>query len=260
MRANGAATGHLATGAQAPTRDQVKAETSAVFLSEYLTNLNEGAGFLSRLGQDERECLIEVGRPRFLERGEGLFFQGDLHEGVWVVQSGRLRTFYAGASGREMTLAYWTPGHFVGGPEVFGGGRHVWSADAADDSELLFLPGAGLRSLTIERPQIALAIIGGLVAKGKCYSALVQMLGTRSISDRLQILLCALASTHGRRMTDGGRIIDRDITQEQLAMMVGATRQWVSVSLKRLQADGLLSMSRSRITLRQAFFDKVEHG
>ncbi len=249
--------GQAPNGQAAPETGERKTETSAVFLSEYLTNLNDGAGFLGRLGPEERESLKALGRPISLRRGEGLFFQGDAHEGVWVIQSGRLRTFYVGASGREMTLAYWTPGHFVGGPEVFGGGRHVWSADAAADSDLLFLPGGALRRLVLDHPPIALAIIDGLVAKGKCYSALVQMLGTRSIADRLQILLCALASAHGRQVPEG-REIDRHVTQEQLAMMVGATRQWVSVTLRRLQADDLILLSRSRITLRHGFFERVE--
>lgn len=258
MSARGSAAAASDDQARPVRHNDKDAEPSAIFLAENLTNLNDGAGFLGRLGPEERQSLEALGRPLNLGRGEGLFFQGDRHEGVWVVQSGRLRTFYVGASGKEMTLAYWTPGHFVGGPEVFGGGRHVWSADAAADSKLLFLPGGALRRLVVECPQIALAIIDGLVAKGKCYSALVQMLGTRSIADRLRILLHALASTHGRQ-TVHGHEIDRNITQEQLAMMVGATRQWVSVSLRRLQDNGLLSVSRSRITLLPVFFEELEH-
>lgn len=231
------------------------ADASAIFLSEYLTELNDGAGFLGRLSQPDMEALEAKGVALSLVRGDGLFFQGDPHGGVWVITAGRVRTFYVGESGREMTLAYWTPGHFVGGPEVFGGGRHVWSADAATDCTLLFLPGAALRALVLERPPIALAIIDGLVSKGKCYSALVQMFGTKSISERLTLLLTALADADGGACEVGERVIDREITQEQLAMMVGATRQWVSVSMKRMEEQGLLSVTRRRITLHSQFFE-----
>ncbi len=223
-------------------------ETGAIYLSEYLLELNEGAGFLSGLSPEESAKVRKMGTRTVLKKGEGLFFQGDPHTGVWVLEKGRMRTFYAAPSGREITLAYWTHGHFVGGPEVFGRGRHVWSADALEECELLFLSGMSLRSLVVDMPQVALAVIDGLVAKGKCYSALIQMLGTRSISERLEQLLLILADTHGRN--EGGVvIIDRSITYEQVASIVGATRQWVTQSLDKLQKEGVLDISRKEITI-----------
>lgn len=224
------------------------AEPSALFLSEYFTELNEGAGFLSQLSPGERDAVRLAASPKTLDRGEGLFFQGDRHTGVWIIESGRVRSYYAGPSGREITLAYWTPGHFVGGPEVFGGGRHIWSGDAMEPTDLLFLSGQALRALIKQSPGVAMAIIDGLVAKGKCYSALVQMLGTRSVSERLEHLLVILANTRGKE-EDGALVIDRTITHEQLASIVGATRQWVTMSLEKLQKRGVLEMSRKRIVI-----------
>ncbi len=223
-------------------------EPSALFLSEYFTELNEGAGFLNQLSPAESDTLRSAASTRTLERGDGLFFQGDRHTGVWIIESGRIRTYYAGPSGREITLAYWTPGHFVGGPEVFGGGRHIWSGDAMETTNLLFVSGASLRALIAKSPGVALSIIDGLVAKGKCYSALVQMLGTRSVSERLEHLLVILANTQGKEV-DGALVIDRTITHEQLASIVGATRQWVTMSLEKLQKRGVLEMSRKRIVI-----------
>ena len=178
-----------------------------------------------------------------------MFFQGDPHTGVWILESGRVRTFYAGPSGREITLAYWSVGHFVGGPEVFGTGRHVWSADVLEECELLFLSGANMMKLVRDIPDVAVAIINGLINKGKCYSALIQMLGTRSVSERLRQLLVILAETYGRR-EQGHTVIDRTITYDQIATIVGATRQWVTQSLDRLQVDGVLEISRREITIR----------
>lgn len=220
----------------------------AIYLSEYLLELNEGAGFLAGLSKTDQTKVRKMGTRTLIKKGEGLFFQGDPHSGVWVVERGRIRTYYTAPTGREITLAYWTHGHFVGGPEVFGRGRHVWSGDALDDCELLFLSGMSLRSLVIDVPDVALGVIDGLVAKGKCYSALIQMLGTRSITERLEQLLLILADTHGRH-EDGVIIVDRSITYDQVASIVGATRQWVTQSLDRLQKDGVLEISRKEITI-----------
>lgn len=221
---------------------------SAIFLSEYLLDINRGAGFLASLTDEDQKTVRKLGTRCKIPKGQGIFFQGDPHTGVWVIEKGRVRTFYAGPSGREITLAYWSVGHFVGGPEVFGTGRHVWSADALDDCELLFLSGMSLQRLVRDLPDVAIAIINGLVNKGKCYSALIQMLGTRTVSERLRQLLVILAETYGRH--DGDTVvIDRTITYDQIASIVGATRQWVTQSLDRLQSEGVLRVNRKEIVI-----------
>ncbi len=226
----------------------LKDEPSAIYLSEYLLEINSGAGFLAGLSDLDRAKIRKSGSRCLLSKGQGLFFQGDAHTGIWIVEKGRIRSYYTGPSGREITLAYWTSGHFVGGPEVFGRGRHVWSGDALEDSELLFLSGMVLRNLVEEIPAVALRLIDGLIAKGNCYSALIQMLGTRTVSERLEQLLVILASTHGRHEGDV-IVIDRSITYEQVASIVGASRQWVTQSLDRLEKEGTLSISRRQISI-----------
>ncbi|MEM6888105.1 MAG: Crp/Fnr family transcriptional regulator [Pseudomonadota bacterium] len=221
---------------------------SAIFLSEYLLDINTGAGFLNTLSATDQKKIHAAGTRCKVSKGEGLFFQGDPHTGVWIVESGRVRTFYAGPSGREITLAYWSVGHFVGGPEVFGIGRHVWSADVLQDCDLLFLSGTNLQKLVREVPDFAVAVINGLVNKGKCYSALIQMLGTRTVSERLRQLLVILAETYGRHEKNC-TVIDRTITYDQIATIVGATRQWVTQSLDRLQAEGVLEITRKEIKI-----------
>lgn len=221
---------------------------SAVYLSEAMTQINEGARFLDRLSLKEITAVRHAGSSLVVEAGETIFLQGDQHSGIFLIEDGRVRTYYAGPSGREITLAYWTPGHFIGGPEVFGGGLHMWSATADVQSRLSYLPGAKIRYLAETNPAIALALIDGLVAKGKCYSALVQMLGTRSVTERLAQLLLILAEVEGR--SDGSRlIVDRRITHEQLASIVGSTRQWVTSTLAKFQKRGHVVVDRNLIVI-----------
>ena len=236
---------------------EVDRQPSAIFLSEYLFDLNEGAGFLASLSEADRKTVRRHGTRVTFDKNDGIFHQGDPHTGVWVIEEGSVRTFYTGPSGREITLAYWSTGHFAGGPEVFGRGRHLWSADAAEPCELLFLSGNSLLKLVREVPDVAVAVIEGLIAKGKCYSALIQMLGTRTVSERLRQLLLILADTKGHRI--GERvIIDRSITYEQIAAIVGATRQWVTQSLSDLKSRGVLEISRSEIVICQ--IESLETG
>lgn len=233
---------------QSDPEDTATGQASAVYLSEVMSQINDGARFLDRLSLEEIISIRGVASPMDVVPGETIFMQGDQHSGIFLIESGRVRTYYAGPSGREITLAFWTPGHFIGGPEVFGGGAHIWSAVAVEASRLLYLPGSKIRYLAERSPSIALALIEGLVAKGKCYSALVQMLGTRSVTERLAQLLLILAEVDGRR--DGSRlVVDRKVTHEQLAAIVGSTRQWVTTTLLRFQKRGHLRVTRTMIVI-----------
>lgn len=220
---------------------------SALFLSESLTDLNEGATFLERLSMEEITFMRSRGNTIRASKGDGIFHQGESHEGIYLIESGRVRSYCTGPSGRELTLAYWTPGHFVGGPEVFGG-VHLWSGEAMEDSRLLVLSGPVVRDLIERMPTFAICLIDGLVAKGKCYSQLVQMLGTRSVSQRLAQLLTILGQVHGRE-EGAGLLIDRRVTHDQLADIVGSTRQWVTTTLDRWQKDGVIALDGRKIVI-----------
>jgi CRP-like cAMP-binding protein len=220
----------------------------ALFLAETVEKLNDGANFLARLSRQEWDVVRHCGSQMMIEAGGSVFLQGDQHKGIWLIEDGVVRTFYAAPSGRQITLAYWTAGHFVGGPEIFGGGEHIWSAEVLQDCSLLHLPAATTRRLVETQPRFALCLIEGLVAKGKCYSALVQMLGTRSVVERLTQLLVILAENHGRR--DGNRlVIERKLTHDQIATIVGSTRQWVTMMLDKLQKRGIISVARQSIVI-----------
>lgn len=222
--------------------------TSAVYLSEVFSELDEGANFLNRLTEEEVSKVRAAGSIKHFASGDPVFFQADTHKGIWLIETGTVRTFYISPTGREISLAFWTSGHFVGGPEIFGGGTHIWSGDAQEESQLLFLTGNDIRRLIEEIPNFAVCIINGLVAKGKCYSALVQMLGTRSVNERLAQLLIIFADTDGRQ--EGNRLyIDRKITHDQLATIVGSTRQWVTTTLDKFQKKGLVSVRRQQIII-----------
>ena len=158
--------------------------SGAVYMTESLVKLNDNSNVIGHLTDVERAHVLERGRRNHYPIDAYYFRQGDPHNGIHLIESGRVRSFYISPAGREMTLGYWTSGHFIGAPEIFGGGQHMWSSVAVEASSGIWLPGNELRLLILEIPNLALGIIEGLVHKGKCYSALVQLLGTRSMSMR----------------------------------------------------------------------------
>jgi CRP/FNR family transcriptional regulator, cyclic AMP receptor protein len=224
------------------------AGNSSLLLTENQQWIGGPPPLMDKLTTRERELVLTRGRRKVLNRGQTLFSQGGKHDGIWLIESGRIRVFYTSPLGREITLAYWQVGNFVGGPEVFEGTVHQWSGVASSNCSVVHLPGKELRALAAEIPNLAIGLIEGLTFKGKCYSALAQMLGTRSITQRLAHLLLHLADLYGVADTDGTAIAAA-FTHADIAHMVGATRQWVTISLRRMQDKGIVQTRRSQIVV-----------
>jgi CRP-like cAMP-binding protein len=221
---------------------------SSLLLTENQQSIGGPPSLMEKLTLRERETVLKQGRRKVLNRGQTLFSQGAKHDGIFLIESGRVRVFYSSPAGREITLAYWHVGNFVGGPEVFDHGIHQWSGIASSNCSVVQLPGKELRSLVGEIPNLAIGLIEGLAFKGKCYSALAQMLGTRSITQRLAHLLLHLMDLYGVEDPDG-TVIAAAFTHADLAHMVGATRQWVTISLKRMQEKRIVLTKRSQIVV-----------
>ncbi|HXW48805.1 MAG TPA: Crp/Fnr family transcriptional regulator [Xanthobacteraceae bacterium] len=228
------------------TAGATPSRNGSVLLFEAHPNLSGVPDILARVTPAELRRVAAAGQKISFNRGDHLFRQGEPHRGIFVLRTGIVRSFYVSPSGREITLANWKPGNFVGGPEIFGSGLHVWSGIAVEAGEAIRLSGPAVRQLTTEIPNFAVGLVDGLAFKGKCYSALLQMLGTRSILERLAHLLFNLAEEQGSRTPDG-ILIEHAPTHEELAAMVGATRQWISMTMERFRASGLIDVNRRRI-------------
>lgn len=205
---------------------------------------------LARLGARDLSLVMARARRLTLVPKQILFFQGEPHRAIYIIRAGVVRTYYTSASGREITLAYWQPGDFVGGPDVFGESLHMWSGVTVGETQVVELLGSDIRKLVKKIPDLAVGLLEALVYKGKCFSSLIQLLGTRSIAERLSQLLLALGANYGVPVADGVAIAAQ-LTHEDLAHMVGASRQWVTTTLDRLQRRDIVRIRKRQVIIRR---------
>ena len=217
----------------APRRATLGSQQS-LLLSASSERADQPPDLLGHLEAGTRAKVLGISRARQYQRNELLFRQGDLHDGIHLIESGTIKSFYVSEEGRELTLGYWTAGHYVGAPQLFGGGRHAWTSVAVVPARCLWLPGPELRALSSQHNELALALVDALVYKTHCYCALLQLLATHSMRVRLARLLAMLAA----RTSEPSAMID--LSHGELAGMIGSTRQWVSLSLARFEGEGLV--------------------
>lgn len=204
---------------------------------------------LDGLPAGDRSALLECSIARVFVPGDTLFVQGERHVSNFLIRSGLVRTYYTSATGKEITLAYWSVNDLVGGPDFFNESTlHIWSAKAVEKTEVLAIRGNDLEELTGTRPKIARYVIDSLTFKLQWVCSLLQALGTRSVSLRLAYLLVKLAEMYGIPDREG-IVIQHHFSQEDLANMVGATRQWVSTTLRQFQREGILVNRNRRLII-----------
>lgn len=187
---------------------------------------------LSHLAPVTRSAVRAIGRQRDYRAGQAMFQQGDVHDGIFLISGGLVRSYYVSEEGRELTLGFWSAGHYVGAPQVFGGGRHAWTSVAVKATQALWLPGRELRPLAQSHSDLAMALMDAMVQKSQCYCGLLQLMATHSMRVRLARLLNLL--------DEQGDSEPLALSHSQLASMVGSTRQWVSLSLARFESQGLV--------------------
>ncbi|TCT05152.1 Crp/Fnr family transcriptional regulator [Aquabacter spiritensis] len=237
----------------APDRQRMLILSDSEDLSERKSSV------FARLSESEQTQVLAHCTPRLARRHAMVFRQGETQQGIFFIRSGGVRVFFVAPSGREITRAYWFAGHFIGGPDVFGQNANMWSAIAVRDTSLIFLPSPALRILCGRIPNLALGLIDAMAFKGRCYAAMAQMLGTRSASERVARLLVHLAEMYGTPGADGTEI-SLTITQEEIAHMVGASRQWVTAGLKRLQSAGIIEARRGKMLIRDLDALRADKG
>jgi CRP/FNR family cyclic AMP-dependent transcriptional regulator len=224
----------------------------ALFLIDQHDMPDEPSQLMETLPESVRDVIRRHATTMRLGAGMRVFEQGRPHSGIFVIEKGSVRTFYAAPNGKEITLAYWSEGHFVGGPELFGRGSHVWSAEAASPSVLSWISGTALRALALKNSDLAMGLIDALIVKGRCYSSLAQILGTKPARGRLAELLLALADRRAAAGSAKPTEIPRHVTHEQLAAIIGSTRQWVTATLARFERDGFVSVLPEKIVIHNA--------
>jgi CRP/FNR family transcriptional regulator, cyclic AMP receptor protein len=175
-----------------------------------------------------------------------LFQQGDRERGVYIIRNGTVRAFYTAPSGREITLAYWQAGDLIGADRLYGGGVFRWSCQTVSPTEAYSILEADVWTLVARQPEFAVAIVEALSFKVQWLSGLVQLLGTESVSQRLGHLLDTLCELYGLP-SEHGIIINAPFSHEDLAAMVGASRQWVTMALAGFQDSGILKLGKRRI-------------
>lgn len=205
--------------------------------------------WLSELPTEDLDKLQSASIARQYQGGEMVFVpENDPHE-LFVLERGLVRIFRLSRDGAETTFGYVAPGEAFGELAVFGDYSRESFAQATRPSRVWKIPGAVFRQLLTSHPDLVLAVTRQIGARFKRIESRIENLVFRDARSRVAHILLELAEDFGRDEA-GLVVLDIDITQAELATLVGITRQTANGCLRELEQEGLLTRQGRHLALK----------
>jgi CRP/FNR family cyclic AMP-dependent transcriptional regulator len=208
-----------------------------------VTDLLAHSALFGVLGAAERTALAAQMRDVVLAPGQLLFGRGDLGKEVYLVMEGRLRLSVLSPDGRELSFAHAVIGDVFGEIAALDGAQRSADATAITRVRLKTLSRSALHRLLAGNSTIALAAIKLLCTRLRDVSEHFEAIALHPVEVRLARLLL---DRLGGNAVDGGSAVASlplDMTQSELGLLIGSTRQRTNAALTSLEKAGAISRS-----------------
>ncbi|MFZ1746136.1 MAG: cyclic nucleotide-binding domain-containing protein [Nitrospirales bacterium] len=203
----------------------------------------------SELTDQELNLLAASGsRQKFPDKNV-IFQEGDSGEVLFIILSGKVKVLLTGKNGQEFILSHLGPGNFFGEMAILESAPRSASVVTVEASEFFLLGQTELTELLKHHPDIAMKILKNLSQRLRTVSEQVRSLVMFDIYGRVGRCLLNLAEFQDGVETHGQLLISNRPSFQELANMVGCSRETLSRTLKALKENGSLTVTRNTITI-----------
>lgn len=202
----------------------------------------------SALDDETADSLQRSMVPQSLKKGQTLFNEGEPGDRLYVVTAGKIKLSHASGDGRESLLMVLGPGDMFGELSLFDPGPRTSTAIAVTEAAVLGLGTNDLRPWLSGRPEVAQSLLQALAHRLRRTSEAMSDLVFADVPGRVAKALLELGDKFGTP-TAGGLYVHHDLTQEELAQLVGASRETVNKALADFASRGWLKLETRSVEL-----------
>jgi CRP/FNR family cyclic AMP-dependent transcriptional regulator len=215
------------------------------------------AGLFQGVSAEDAEALAAQFEYLDYPRGAVVFHEGEPGDSLYIVLAGKIKLGRRTADGRESLVAVMGPSDQFGELSTFDPGPRTATAVAVTDARLARMPKHALRGWIANRPQIAEQLLRVLARRLRRTNNHLADLIFTDVPGRVAKQLLQLAQKFGS--VEGGQLrVTHDLTQEELAQLVGASRETVNKALAdfaqrgwlRLEGKSVVILDRERLARR----------
>ena len=208
--------------------------------------LFETHAFFGQLGPADRDSLIARARLEHYPSGREIFAKGSPGRSMVAVVSGSVRISSTSAGGKEVVLAIVHAGEIFGEIALLDGGERTADATAMTDCDLLVIDHRDFVPFLERRSDVCLLLLKLLCQRLRRTNSYVEEALFEQLGGRVAKALLRLAADEGT----GDGPISLHLSQQELAQMIGATRESVNKQLHVWQRAGLVDLGKRLIVLR----------
>jgi CRP/FNR family transcriptional regulator, cyclic AMP receptor protein len=206
-----------------------------------VTEVLHRAALFHGVDSDDRDALADDFQRLDVCRGDTVFREGEAGDSLYVVLSGKVKLGKHSSDGREKLVAVMGPADQFGELSLFDPGPRTTTATAVTDAQLAQLPEAALEQWVLDRPVIGVQLLRVLAHRLRRTDAMLADLIFVDVPGRVAKQLLQLARRFGT--VDGGQLrVTHDLTQGELAQLVGASRETVNKALASFAARGWVEL------------------
>ncbi len=196
---------------------------------------------------DRLELIARCAGLRRVSRGTTVVQAGDLIDNVYFVLNGSLKVLVSDEDGREVILTMLGHGDVFGEMGVVDTEPRSATVTAVASSDLIVIAQADFRKILADNFEICLRIMCSLANRLRAADRKIESLALMDVYGRVARLLLDMAETR-----DGRSVVRRKISKQDIAKMIGASREMVSRVMKDLQSRGLLEETDEGLVLRDS--------
>ncbi len=198
----------------------------------------------SGLNDAELEKLEKVAVVKTFPKNTILFSEGDQSDSFYVVLSGKVNVGINDEEGREVILSILGEGEYFGEMALLDGEPRSAFVMTKEPTQLLIISKKDFESFVETNPDIIINVLKGLLKRLREANKKIESLALMNVYGRVARLLTQLSVTR-----DDKTMIEDKLTHQEIANMVGASREMVSRVLKELSDEGYISIRKKKITL-----------
>ena len=198
---------------------------------------------LSGLGAAELQRFAGDARERGYPKGSVILFEDDPGDSLFIVRGGQVKVVLVGEDGREVILGMLGVGAHFGELSLIDSRPRSAHVIAVEDSTLIVLRREDFRRRVEESPAVAWALMQELSRRLRRADEQIGSLVLLDVDGRIARLLLDAAREAG------GALIERRLTHQTIAQMIGASRETVSRAMREFQERGLITVVRRQISI-----------
>jgi CRP/FNR family cyclic AMP-dependent transcriptional regulator len=206
---------------------------------------------LADLGPDAIARMAERVELREARRRDVVYLPGDPGKALYFVHGGRIKVSKVTRDGKSLTLAYHGPAELFGDSCLLDGGPRTEMAEAVENALLSEIDRAHFEELIHAHPQLGLGMTRLMIVRRRELENKVEALVFRDVSSKLAELLVKLANEYG--VDDArGTLVALKITHQELANLIGSTRETVSLTLSQFKRKKLIQTEGRKVIISDA--------